>query len=640
MSITIYKIYLKTIIIILNLNFFISLFLRHKIISSINNFNQLRYKLFDEISFKIIDINYRFSFKYNITKFEYKICFYNKKQKFIIPSHLTLYKNFHIFCFTYSINNKIYIKYIANIYNNTYYHCIEYININEEIKFGIALYKKYKYIEFLTIDLLTSDLIKYNNFIFIKNEEFDPLINIKMFNKMINYDKSKQFIKLFYTKPLFIIKYQSDLKESRWYFKNIYNNYFCYCIYSINSKCLNKNIYKKCKYSLYLNIIYNNRYLLKKTKYLLADFASIETSPGEAYLVFKEMYKQNLSAHFMSKRDDIINKYNNLSDNNINLIFNTPVVLNDYYINGDFLEKYLDLLLKLKVVISGAMIYSINNLFYNIEYITYICLGHGISYLKGFLYKDYYSNKIYNKIILPPSNIIISNAKKYGWADNDIIKIGLPRWDIFSEYERNECILNLNGSFNSQSIFIMFTWRDLKQNQTISKYYLKNILNLIGNQQLKIILKKNKINLYFTLHHMIEKYKSLFKLNKSFKYITQERIIDCLINSSLIITDFSSIIFDIIVRKKPFIIFIPDSEDKNLSYIYNINYFNIINDFKKGRINFENIFFNINDTVNKIIFYININFNLDFKLKKFYEKFKLFGGNNIKNFILYLKKLK
>ena len=640
MGITIFKVCLKAIILILNLNFFISLFLRYKIISSINNFNQLGYKLFDEIAFKIIDINYRFSFKYNITKFEYKICFYNKKQKLIIPSHLTLYKNFHIFCFTYSINNKIYIKYIANIYNNTYYHCIEYININEEIKFGIALYKKYKYIEFSIIDLFTSELIKYNNFIFIKNEEFDPLINNKMFNKMINYNESKQFIKLFYTTPLFIIKYQSDLKESRWYFKNLYNNYFCYCIYSINSKCLYKNIYKKCKYSLYLNIIYNNRYLFKKTKYLLADFASIETSPCEAYLVFKEMYKQNLSAHFMSKRDDIINKYNNLSDNNINLIFNAPVVLNDYYINGDFLEKYLDLLLKLKVVISGARIYSINNLFYNIEYITYICLGHGISYLKDFLYKDYYSNKIYNKIILPPSNIIISNAKKYGWTDNSIIKIGLPRWDIFSEYERNVCILNLNGSFNSQSIFIMFTWRILKQNQTISKYYLKNILNLIGNHQLKIILKKNKINLYFTLHHMIEKYKSLFKLNKSIKYITQDRIIDCLINSSLIITDFSSIIFDIIVRKKPYIIFIPDSEDKNLSYIYNINYVNIINDLKKGRTNFENIFFNINDTVNKILFYININFNLDFKLKKFYEQFKLFGGNNIQNFILYLKKLK
>ena len=42
------------------------------------------------------------------------------------------------------------------------------------------------------------------------------------------------------------------------------------------------------------------------------------------------------------------------------------------------------------------IITQINNLFYNIEYITYICLGHGVSYLKDILYQDYYSNKIYN----------------------------------------------------------------------------------------------------------------------------------------------------------------------------------------------------------------------------------------------------
>ena len=96
---------------------------------------------------------------------------------------------------------------------------------------------------------------------------------------------------------------------------------------------------------------------------------------------------------------------------------------------------------------SGAKIFSINNLFYYIEYITYICLGHGISYFKDFLYKDYYSNKIYNKIVLPPSDIIISNAKKYGWKDDNIIRIGLPRWDIFIKYDiklQNNTIINEN----------------------------------------------------------------------------------------------------------------------------------------------------------------------------------------------------
>ena len=627
---------LKIIIIILILNDYILLFIYKPNILSINNSDPFKFHSFDGTTYKIIDLNYKFSFKNNITKVEYNIAFYNEKKEIINPSHLTLYKNLHIFCYTYFINNNIYIKYIPNIFNNIYYNCIEFININEQLKFGIIIYKKYKYIEMLNLELFTNELINYNNAIFKNDEEFEPLIKNNIFIKKINFKNSARFKLLYFRMPSFTIKYQSELKESKWYFKNIYNNYFCYCLYSPNSKCLLKNLKNKYKYKLYLNIIDNHKYLFNKTDYLLADFSSIETSPGEAYLIFEEMIKQNISAHYMSKREDIIEKYANLSNNDINL--KTPTILKDYYINGDFLEKYLDLFLKLKVVLSGAKIYFINNLFYNIEYITYICIGHGVSLLKDYLYKDYYSNKIYNKILLPPSNIIIYNAKKYGWTDNNIIKIGLPRWDIFLKYEKYK--LKANKIIYEKSIFIMFTWRDLKPNQTISKYYFKNILNLIYNKQLNNILKINGISLYFTLHHMIEKYKFLFNINKSIIYINQEKIIECLMNSSLIVTDFSSIIFDIMVRKKPYIMFIPDSQDKNLYYIYDINYYNIINNLKSGKINFENLFFNVMDTVNKIIFYINNNFNLDDTLKKFYEQFKLFGGNNIKNIISHVKAIK
>ena len=185
----------------------------------------------------------------------------------------------------------------------------------------------------------------------------------------------------------------------------------------------------------------------------------------------------------------------------------------------------------------------------------------------------------------------------------------------------------------------MFTWRDLNQNKSISPFYFKNIINLLNNQKLKNILKINNFTLFFSLHHMIEKYKLLFYMNKIIKYINQEKIIDCLIKSSLIVSDFSSILFDIIVRKKPFIIFIPDSEDPNLNQIYNINYYNIINNLKNGTKKFENIFFNVKNTVNKIIYYVNNNFKLDSKLLQFYEQFNFIGGNNTNNFIKYIKNI-
>ena len=56
--------------------------------------------------------------------------------------------------------------------------------------------------------------------------------------------------------------------------------------------------------------------------------------------------------------------------------------------------------------------------------------------------------------------------------------------------------------------------------------------------------------------------------------------------------------------------------------------------------NFENVYLDINETVNKIIYYIYNNFKLEKKIIKFYKSFAFKYGNNIKLFIQYLKKLK
>ena len=614
-----------------------------------NSIFQNTYKLFkinnlDQIFFNISKIDYIFSFKYNITKIEYNISLFDNNHNLILPSFLGLYYNLSIFCYNIDIKNNIGIFYTATIYQNHYFSCIDYLNLNESIQLGVMIYKKNKYIERYNISIFNSYSIDYNNYTHKKDEEFDPLILTKIYNlneiiKKANETKysKKEFKNLFDSTPNFNFKKYLAQTEGIWYYKNIYNSIFCFCKYSVNSKCLYKNMNQKKKYYLYLYFINCNRNIYKKTDYLFSDFSSEHTAPGEAYLIFKEMFKQNLSVHYLTKREDIFKEYMALSRNNSSYI---PIIFDSNYINGNFLEKYFDLMLRLKIVVSGAKIYSINNLFYNLEYITYICLTHGISYLKDFLYENYYSNKIYNKIVLPPSNLIISNAKKFGWEDKDIIRIGLPRWDLFNYYEKNINVFYEKENNKKKSIFIMFTWRELKKNKKISNYYFKNIINLITNKLLNKVLKQNNITLYYSLHHMIEEFKYLFNSYKYIKYISQEKIIECLNKSDLIITDFSSIIFDIMVRNKPYIIFIPDSEDNNLSNIYTEAYYNIIKCLKNGTINFKNRYFSVNSTVKKIIYYINNNFIVDHSLKKFYDKFNLSGGNNIKGFIMYLKNIK
>ena len=88
---------------------------------------------------------------------------------------------------------------------------------------------------------------------------------------------------------------------------------------------------------------------------------------------------------------------------------------------------------------------------------------------------------------------------------------------------------------------------------------------------------------------------------KFIKIIKNEMISNILIKSSLIVTDFSSVIFDFIYQKKPAIIYIPDYNDPKIKDLYSENYYNLIKSLGNGTIYFENKFDNINDAVDKII---------------------------------------
>ena len=93
-------------------------------------------------------------------------------------------------------------------------------------------------------------------------------------------------------------------------------------------------------------------------------------------------------------------------------------------------------------------------------------------------------------------------------------------------------------------------------------------------------------------------------------------------------------------RRKPFILYIPDANDPDIRNIYFKDYSQLIESLKNGTFYFENTFFDINSVVEKIIYYINNNFNIEQNLTKFYNSFELKKGKNINYFIKYLVNLK
>ena len=469
---------------------------------------------------------------------------------------------------------------------------------------------------------------------------FDPLIINRNYQEFTNkYNNGNLRLKKSYIKmPKYILKNNLIINDKQWNFGNIFNEYFCFCKDLDSLKLKNQ---QSCKYFFYLNLIDKNRKVYSKTDFLFIDFIFNELSSDDAFPIFKEMIKENLPVHYLTESPEIYNEYCS-KINNCQIII--PVNRLNFTINGDFLEKYLTLFLKLKQVIDGSGIYFnyFNNLFYNIEYITYISVTHGVCYFKYFLYKENecYGTKRIDKILMPPSEKIISFAIKFGWKRENIINLNLPKWDNYNERNNSSSNYSKNIINYNNSILIMFTWRDIIKNRKISPDYFSNIISLIQNQKLKEELKTNNITLYFTLHHKIyEDYKHIFINKKYIKFIEQNSIADYIKNSNLLLTDFSSIIFDFVYRRKPFIIYIPDHNDTLINIFYKRNYYELIQSMKNGTINFENIFYDINSVVNKIIFYIKNNFQLEEKLKIFYNSLNIIQKDNIYEFIKYIKNI-
>ena len=141
------KIIIAKIIIFLLLNFLLYKYLEKNstIIKRDNEVTQLEYKYFKMPNnldyFKLFDIKYLYTFKFKIIKIEYNIEFYENNTNLILPSDLTLYKNIHIFCHFELNNSNIIINSFPSITNNKNFKCIEFVNIDENIKFGIKIYK-------------------------------------------------------------------------------------------------------------------------------------------------------------------------------------------------------------------------------------------------------------------------------------------------------------------------------------------------------------------------------------------------------------------------------------------------------------------------------------------------------------------
>lgn len=223
--------------------------------------------------------------------------------------------------------------------------------------------------------------------------------------------------------------------------------------------------------------------------------------------------------------------------------------------------------------------------------------------------------------------------QNYMYNEEAVICTGLPRFDRLVNERKN-------------NILIAPTWRAYlenveytndKENSLEDSEFYKKYQSLLNQKELLNTIQKYNYKIQFLLHPASEKYKQSF-LNlqnenvevlstKDIKYSTLFK--EC----ALFITDYSSTHFDVAFLQKP-IIYYQFDQNKFFTSHYNKGYFDY------GRDGFGDLIEKEDEIVNKIIFYIKNNCQIEEKHKNtIINTFHHLDYNNSKRTLEQIKKL-
>lgn len=182
---------------------------------------------------------------------------------------------------------------------------------------------------------------------------------------------------------------------------------------------------------------------------------------------------------------------------------------------------------------------------------TYVFLQHGITKdNQTFLYRKAAKLDLFICGAKPEFDDIVKN---YGYRDNQVVYTGFARFDLYH---------NLSPK---NKIIVMPTWRRTIINVVFEETdYFKIWNTFLQDTHLIRLLEKNDTYLYFYIHPSLQKYSSLFVShcpNIIIADFYHYDIQSLLMESKLMVTDFSSVAFDFGYMKRPVIYFQYDEKE-------------------------------------------------------------------------------
>ncbi|WP_155988477.1 CDP-glycerol glycerophosphotransferase family protein [Tetragenococcus muriaticus] len=141
---------------------------------------------------------------------------------------------------------------------------------------------------------------------------------------------------------------------------------------------------------------------------------------------------------------------------------------------------------------------------------------------------------------------------------NEIAVTGFARWDKLFDKSKLR---------NQKKIFVMPTWRTWMEGMPIDEFketdYYNNYINFLKSNKLEAILEKENLQLVFFLHPKFKQYISEFQLDSSriiLKEFQNIKVNEEIMEASLMISDYSSVTWDMFFMKKPVLFYQFDYE--------------------------------------------------------------------------------
>ena len=188
---------------------------------------------------------------------------------------------------------------------------------------------------------------------------------------------------------------------------------------------------------------------------------------------------------------------------------------------------------------------------------------HEIIYLQhGLLHatlKNMYAKErcVIDRVVVSSSFEVENFVDNYGYDKEDLIGCGMPRYDFFrmGAEKKNRIVFSPSWRCNLIGTLKENTREELPEVFMASDFY-KSVNEFLNSERLEQLLEKYDLYLDFKNHPIFKCYNSLFN-------VTNERV--CLDGFEteqdeyrLMITDYSSIVFDSVYINCPIIYFVPD----------------------------------------------------------------------------------